>query len=1016
MPTYNASKGRSRMALLSRLFGKSKPAPHTNGHRPAVAVATGDEAAIVALGADLLDRSAAHERGLLSAKFYSDKLINWAMKDPNFKTQLFRFVDAYPTLRTNEQVYQHVAEYLLRDDVKRPPGFDLGLKLGGFAKGAVAGTMGSQIRSMAKTFIAGATAEEAIRTLRAAWDRHIAFSVDLLGEVCLSDREADEYQRRYVEVLDQLAAATKDWPADEQLERDHLGPIPRINVSLKLSSLSARLNPLDIAASIADLRPRVSAIVDRAKQVGAFVHFDMEHSALRPLTIQAFKTFALEHPDLPTGLAMQAYLASGDDDAADLIAWSKQHRRPITVRLVKGAYWDYETINAEMQNWPAPVWPTKRQTDACFERMAAQFLESTPRAAGEGGVKLALGSHNLRSIAAALVKCDALGLPRSAMELQMLYGMADPMKAAAAELGLRVRDYAPLGDLVIGMAYLVRRLLENTSNESWLRAGLTDAADRAKLFASPHDADSRRKSSYDFGGAAARHKLSAAPTELEGRPFVNEPMRDFTIASEKDAFARAVASVQVPRVPIDATEADADRALATAAAACRAWDDAGVVHRANCLLRTASIMRQKRDEIAALVIAEAGKPWGEADADVCEAIDFCEFYARQAVGLFLPQRLGRFVGELDEVWHQPRGVAAVIAPWNFPLAIPCGMTVAALVCGNPTILKPAEQTPAIAKRLVEILHEAGVPRDVIQFVPGVGETVGAKLVSDPRTALIAFTGSKQVGLAIVREASNTPEHQAGVKKVIAEMGGKNAIIVDESADPDEAIVGVRQSAFGFAGQKCSACSRLIVVDSSDDGAAYRRFCERLVEATRCLNVGDPRDPGTHVGPVIDADAAAKIRGYVEIGKAEATLALETPVPSGLEQKTGRKFVGPTIFLDVPDAARIWREEIFGPVLAVTRATSFDAALALANASPYKLTGGVYTRTPSHLDRAKREFRVGNLYVNRGITGALVGRQPFGGFGHSGVGSKAGGSDYLLQFVEPRACCENTLRRGFAPES
>jgi RHH-type proline utilization regulon transcriptional repressor/proline dehydrogenase/delta 1-pyrroline-5-carboxylate dehydrogenase len=351
----------------------------------------------------------------------------------------------------------------------------------------------------------------------------------------------------------------------------------------------------------------------------------------------------------------------------------------------------------------------------------------------------------------------------------------------------------------------------------------------------------------------------------------------------------------------------------------------------------------------------------------------------------------------------------VISPWNFPLAICAGMATAALVTGNTVVVKPAEQTPGIAKVLCDILWQAGTPREVLHFLPGPGETVGAALVRDPRTALIAFTGSKAVGLDIIQAAGATPDSQPFVKKVVCEMGGKNAIIIDESADLDEAVLAVRQSAFGFQGQKCSACSRVIVLEGAHDV-----FLHRLVEATRALVVGDPMQPGTDVGPVIDEEAASKVRRYVEIGASEGKLELQLEVPAGLAAKVGKPYVGPAIVSGVKPGARVANDEIFGPVLAVIKARDLDEALAIANSTAYKLTGGIFSRKPASLERAKREFRVGNLYVNRGITGALVGRQPFGGFGMSGVGSKAGGRDYLLQFVEPRACCENTMRRGFAP--
>jgi RHH-type proline utilization regulon transcriptional repressor/proline dehydrogenase/delta 1-pyrroline-5-carboxylate dehydrogenase len=360
----------------------------------------------------------------------------------------------------------------------------------------------------------------------------------------------------------------------------------------------------------------------------------------------------------------------------------------------------------------------------------------------------------------------------------------------------------------------------------------------------------------------------------------------------------------------------------------------------------------------------------------------------------------------------------VISPWNFPLAICTGMATAALVTGNTVIVKPAEQTPGIARLMADILWQAGAPRDVLHFCPAPGETTGAALVRDPRIALIAFTGSKAVGLDIIQAAGVTPPEQEHVKKVICEMGGKNAVIIDTSADLDEAVICVRQSAFGFQGQKCSACSRVVVVDEAGpDGPAISTFTRRLVEATRALTVGDPLKSGTDVGPVIDAESRQKIQRYIELGKKECRLELAMPVPDGLEKQCGplNCFVGPHIFSHVLPSHAIACEEIFGPVLAVMHAPTYEAALDIANGSPYKLTGGVFSRKPAHLELAKQQFRVGNLYLNRGITGALVGRQPFGGFGMSGVGSKAGGADYLLQFVEPRASCENTLRRGFAPE-
>ncbi|MEM1423277.1 MAG: proline dehydrogenase family protein, partial [Planctomycetota bacterium] len=585
-----------------------------------------------------------------------------------------------------------------------------------------------------------------------------------------------------------------------------------------------------------------------------------------------------------------------------------------------------------------------------------------------------------------------------------------------------VREYVPVGEMIPGMAYLVRRLLENTSNESWLKAGFLENADTAQLLASPHDAPGAERPQDLREIAPERHLLSdATPGVGDDRPFFTEPVRDFAEDHQRAAYARAITAAHVPTVPLDATADDAKRAVDDLDAFFPTWRDTDPIERANTIDRAAQLMADRRDELAGVIIKENGKPWREADADVTEAIDFCRYYAREAPKLFQRGRLGRFIGELDELWHQPRGVAAVISPWNFPLAISCGMTTAALVTGNTVALKPAEQTPAIARILADILYQAGLPEDALRFLSGPGETVGAALVRDPRVSLIAFTGSKAVGLDIIKAAGLVDESagQRSVKKVVCEMGGKNAIIVDTSADLDEAVLGVRYSAFGFSGQKCSACSRCIVVDpAGPEGPAITAFLERFLPSVRSLVCADPIQPGTDVGPVIDDEAADTIMRAIERAKQEIgppALEMEhTTIPAD-SPTIPKRIVGPTVFTNVKPEHDLARNEVFGPVLAVMHAHDYDEALRIANDHPYKLTGAVFSRKPAHIEHAKRDFRVGNLYINRPCTGALVARHPFGGFGMSGVGSKAGGPAYLTQFVEPRACAENTMRRGFAPE-
>ena len=1018
---------RKSSAPSQRVTVPSAPAAARSSAEPA-----GRESRVFELGGEMLSLAKRHKTGVLSAQFYSDWLMEWSMKDPQFKVQMFRFTDAFPMLKTPEAIYEHLQDYMSQPGVKVPPAVATALKAGALMKGTATGVIANQIKGMAGKFIAGTDAASALPGLKQLWADGIASSVDLLGEVCVSDEEADAYAGKYLDLVNNLPVAMAGWEANPRLETDHLGPIPRCNVSVKISALSARLSVTDPEGAMADLMRRILPILETARDRGVFINFDMEHHELKDFTIELFKR-CVEQIDFQAGLAMQAYLRSGVEDARRMCEWAARRNKAVSVRLVKGAYWDAETIKAQMHGWPCPVWPQKWQTDRCFEQMTDVFLDAMPREKGRPGVKLALGSHNVRSIASALSGLEARNLPRGAIELQMLHGMADQLKHAAAEMDLRVREYVPVGEMIPGMAYLVRRLLENTSNESWLKAGFLDNADVGALLRTPAPAPGAAPVG-DINSPEYHDLSPAVPGVGDGRPFATEPMRDFSDRAQRERFAASIARATVPRVANDRTPEQAGEMVAKAAAAFPAWRATDPRTRAKVLTEAARLMREQRDGLAGVMIREAAKTWREADADVCEAIDFCEYYARCAVPLFDRRRLGRFIGELDETVHQPRGVAVVISPWNFPLAICCGMTAAALVTGNTVIVKPAEQTPGIASVMSDILRQAlanaGVPaglaRDVLHFCPAPGETTGASLVRDPRVSLVAFTGSRDVGLDILHAAAPrspfTPEGRDArpthLKHVVCEMGGKNAMIVDTSADFDEAVLAVRHSAFGFQGQKCSAGSRCIVVDEQGpDGPAMTTFRRRLTEAMKALAIGDPLHPGTDVGPVIDAEAAQKIRGFIERAKAKGLqyAALDLPSAHPFVREHADRFVAPHIFFGVLEEHELAQEEVFGPVLGVMHARTFEDALRTANSLPYKLTGGVFTRRPSHIELAKQEFRVGNLYINRGITGALVARQPFGGFGMSGGGTKAGGAEYLLHFVEPRAICENTMRRGFAPE-
>jgi 1-pyrroline-5-carboxylate dehydrogenase len=439
----------------------------------------------------------------------------------------------------------------------------------------------------------------------------------------------------------------------------------------------------------------------------------------------------------------------------------------------------------------------------------------------------------------------------------------------------------------------------------------------------------------------------------------------------------------------------ANRAVEAAHKAFDTWKRVPAEKRAECLFRAADILRKRRFEMDAWMVYEVGKTWPEADGDVAEAIDFCEYYGREMLRLAGPQPVVQVPGEKNYLAYIPLGAGAVIPPWNFPSAIPCGLTTAALVTGNTVVLKPSGDAAAVAWQLVQALYDAGIPKDALHFLSGPGSTAGEALVAHPKTRFIGFTGSKEVGLRISEQAGKTAKGQIWIKRTVLEMGGKDAIVVDEEADVDAAVEGVAVSAFGYQGQKCSACSRAIVSEK-----IYKEFVDKLVKRVKSIKVGPAEDPGNYMGPVINAKALKSMQEYIEIGKKEGKL-----VTGGNRAAGDGFFLEPTIIIDIKPDARIAQEEIFGPVLAVIPAKDFDDALKIANGTEFGLTGAAYSKNPQKIARAAEEFHVGNLYLNRKCTGAMVGVQPFGGFNMSGTDSKGGGQDYLLLFLQGKSIAE-----------
>ena len=505
--------------------------------------------------------------------------------------------------------------------------------------------------------------------------------------------------------------------------------------------------------------------------------------------------------------------------------------------------------------------------------------------------------------------------------------------------------------------------------------------------------------SLDFSLAENRASMKAALRQVEGQLGQRYPL---VVGGERRETGRWIRSInpgnldQVVGEVAKARPADVEDAIVAAEQAFAAWRAMPVEGRASVLLRMAGIVRRRRLELAAWMVYELDKAWDEAEGEVAEAVDFLEWYARQALKLAEPVELARLANEANDYRYLPIGVGVVIPPWNFPCAILTGMTMAPVVVGNTVIVKPASNTPVIGAKMVEIMEEAGVPAGVVNFLPGDGGEIGDVLVDHPRIRFVAFTGSKEVGIRIYERAAKVQPGQRWLKRVTAEMGGKDAIIVDAGADVEAAVEGIVTSAFGFQGQKCSACSRAIV-----HADVYDAVVAGVVERTRrTVKVGSGLSGEATVGAVVDGKQYESIKRYVEIGKGEGRLVYsgETPDANGY-------YVPPTIFADVAPDARIAREEIFGPVLAIVKAADFDEALRIANDSEYGLTGSVYSRNRAHLERARTEFEVGNLYFNRKCTGAMMGVHPFAGIKLSGTNSKAGGPDYLLSFVEAKAIGE-----------
>ncbi|MFT6602950.1 MAG: RHH-type proline utilization regulon transcriptional repressor/proline dehydrogenase, partial [Bacteriovoracaceae bacterium] len=864
--------------------------------------------------------------------------------------------------------------------------------------GPLAFSVRMAVRFMAKRFIAGETIESAESGFKDLFKTRRDVTLDQLGELVVSEKEADHYKEEVLKLIRGFSLhIIKGSRNDAGIERAH--------VSIKVSALCSDFKPEAFDYTYKLVAPRLKEILLIAREHQVFINIDAEHYHYRDVVFKIYKKVLLDTPDLTnfagTGIVVQAYLRDAYLHLEEIIDLAKERGLTMPIRLVKGAYWDAETVEADAHSFNAPEFLNKEETDIHFRQLVVKTMESNPH------VQLCLASHNFSDHCFAEVLREKYFKDIPVIEHQCLHMTYEALSTAMAEMGWVVRNYVPIGSLLVGMAYLVRRIMENSSQVGVLT--IMRSHKKVSKIQSPMQVHGDKK----LNGTLTRDKSQQSLTKEyfnippvltyldQERIWMDEAINDFKEnlgAFYKNPFFEGgdkfslkcssdpslivgeinFATKEITQKAIERS----DEVYAEGTWAGQSW-----VKRAAVLTKAADIMLAKRLELCALICFEAGKSIAEGLADVDEAIDFLNFYAREEAWI-----------HKGEEKFGSRGVIAVIAPWNFPLAIPCGMVSAALVAGNTVILKSAEQTPLIAAVLTDLFYEAGLPKDILIHTPGPGETVGQTLVEDKRVAGIVFTGSKAVGMHISNTAAKRIYHNKlyDLKipvKVITEMGGKNAVIVTANAELDETVSGILYSAFAHAGQKCSACSRILV-----DNSVKGRLVERLKEAIADLKVDVAYDYSTAVNPIITEEDQIRLRRQVVEASKEPSSIVH--IDRSAEELPGY-CVGPVLIEVDSKQARNTEsfavKELFGPVIHIIGFDSNEEAVSLFNFTDYALTGGIFSQSQDDIDWFANKLECGNLYINRSITGARVAIEPFGGFKLSGTGPKAGSKSYLQAF-------------------
>jgi RHH-type proline utilization regulon transcriptional repressor/proline dehydrogenase/delta 1-pyrroline-5-carboxylate dehydrogenase len=840
------------------------------------------------------------------------------------------------------------------------------------------------IQLLGRQFVLGRTIDEAQSEAASARraQPQLTFSYDMLGEGARTEADAERYLASYAHAIARIAAQKKP----------ETSPMAGDGISIKLSALFSRYEFAQRERVMAELLPRVWGLIVPAAKANLNLTIDAEEVDRLELSLEVFDALAARiASEFPAwagfGLAIQAYQTRALFTIDEVARIARERNLKFMVRLVKGAYWDGEVKRAQELGLPGyPVFTHKHHTDISYLACAQRLIEH------HGAIYPQFASHNAGTISAIVQMARAAG---AAFEMQRLHGMGEGIYREVLKDGsVACRVYAPVGEHRDLLAYLVRRLLENGANSSFVHQ-LSDAQVSVdELLASPLH--------------AAPEPGLVLPLALYGTGRANSAGADLACAAMRQPLAAALAAVRVEPVP-EATPAEVEAAVATLAAAMPAWNARPVAERAAVLRRAGDLLEARLAEFCALLVKEAHKTQGDCIAEVREAVDFCRYYAAQADEKLGDQPLPGPTGESNTLRLSGRGVFVCISPWNFPLAIFAGQVVAALVAGNTVAAKPAEQTPFVAARFVALLHEAGLPKEACVLLHGPGETVGAALVAHARTAGVCFTGSTPVARIINRSLA---AKDGPIVPLIAETGGLNAMVVDSTALPEQVVDAVVQSAFRSAGQRCSALRLLCLHEGIADGVIHM-----LQGAMRELRLGDPAELATDVGPVIDAEAHAGLSRHIARLRREARLVGETPLRDGVVSMPHT--IAPIAF-ELGAVADL-KEEIFGPVLHIVRwgpgqtqpggARDVDRLIAQINALGWGLTLGIQTRIDSRASRIADAARIGNVYVNRNMIGAVVGVQPFGGEGLSGTGPKAGGPHYLLRFCAEQTLTVNTAAAG-----